>query len=74
MSWGGGGDIASDMIKSFQKHVPGRWARMRLYYDLIKSLESQDWDDYCDLLGRDRAFDDIMKQIHPDHWEEQWAS
>ena len=65
MSWGGGGDIAMDMITSLCKWVPVKTVRSGIYEDLIKSLESQDWDCVEEVMGRDPVFDEVVESLYP---------
>ena len=57
MSWGGGTDIMSDVITSFNKHKISASLRRDLYVDLIESLQSLDWGNYCDCYDQDPALD-----------------
>ena len=63
MSWGGGRDIASDMIESLKKRGVNEHTRRLIYMDLIESLFSLDWDDTCDVEGIDPAFDAALKLV-----------
>ena len=66
MSWGGGTDIVRAMTESINRNIPGRWPRLKIHLDLIRCLEDQDWDGYCEVEGEDQDFDAAMKQLHPE--------
>lgn len=65
MSWGGGADVAIDMIKSLNVWVPDQMLRYRIYLDLIESLTSLDWDCYDEAMGEDEMFDKAVEFLYP---------
>ena len=63
MSWGGGTDIMSDAIDSFNKHKIPAQLRLSLYIDLIQSLQGQDWGEPDECFGQDSVFDDALEIV-----------
>ena len=64
MSWGGGVDIMSDAITSFNKHKIPAPLRRKLYLDLIESLQSMDWGNANECQGVDPAYDGALETVY----------
>ena len=71
MSWGGGTNIMSDMIRSFNKHQILGHVRHELYIDLIESLRGEDWHSCDECLGQDLVFDEVLDMMYL-RWEEAY--
>ena len=68
MGWGGGTQIAGDMIRSIEDYVPQPFARFEIYKDLIAALENADCDNLDNLgecIGISDVFDEALKKHDP---------
>jgi hypothetical protein len=65
MGWGGGTEIAEDMIRSIEEKVPLKHTRVAIYKDLIVALENKDWDNLGESIGISDAFDEALKEHAP---------
>jgi hypothetical protein len=68
MGWASGGDLASSIIETVKEYVKSKATRTHIYVDIIKALESNDWDTQDECEGQDPAFDEAMRINHPD-WD-----
>ena len=65
MGWGGGTQIAEDMIRSIEVNVSFRSDRVEIYKDLIATLENADWDNLGECIGISNDFNDVLKEHDP---------
>ena len=70
MGWGGGTQIASDMIRSIEEHVPHQHTRVEIYRDLIATLEHADWDNLGECMEISDAFDEAIEKVNPGAFDE----
>lgn len=65
MGWGNGCYVAEELACSIKKHVKDRKLRKTLYAEVVRILESHDWDTRLDALGVDKDWDAILKGEEP---------
>lgn len=70
MGWASGTYVARDIIEGLQNEVYDYDVRIQIYIEVIKALESNDWDTQDEAMGLDEAFDEAMKKLHPKWWKE----
>lgn len=71
MGWASGTTVAIDIIKSVKKNVKDYSTRFAVYKDVIKALKRNDWDTVTEAMGYDDAFDEALKDLYPDWFEEE---
>lgn len=71
MGWSRGTPVAIGIIESVKKHVKNYSKRVDIYVDVIETLEDNDWDTVSEAMGYDDAFDEAVKDLHPDWFEEE---
>ena len=59
MGWASGVHIMRDIIVVAKKHVPD-FGRTAFYVEIIKVLESEDWDTANECLGEDIFYDEAF--------------
>jgi hypothetical protein len=77
MGWGGGTQIAGDMIRSIEGKIPLQHTRVAIYKDLIATLENADCDNLGECIGISDAFDAALKEHDPGWFDDEdgrnWA-
>jgi hypothetical protein len=68
MGWGSGSEMMSDIIYDMKKKVKDKETRKIIYKILIESFENNDWDTQEECMGSDKAFDEVLKDLHAT-WE-----
>jgi hypothetical protein len=68
MGWAGGSRPMRKIIETINKEIDDDSTRTRIYRVLIDEFENEDWDTQGECLGIDSAFDQALRQQHPD-WE-----
>lgn len=63
MGWSGGTDIVSDLVPVLQAWVPDLKARQKIYECVIESCESLDWDNKCEVQGKDPVLDEVLENM-----------
>ncbi len=71
MGWASGSVIFSQIIKSVQKHVDDKEARKEIYRPIFHQFEADDWDTQDECMGKDEAYDELIKEIHPGWFEDE---
>lgn len=71
MGWASGTGIAIGIIDSVKTHVKYYSTRVDIYLDVIETLEDADWDCATEAMGHDPAFDEAVRTLHPDWFEEE---
>lgn len=69
MGWASGSGLFSDVITAIKPAIKDEVRRKELYKKLIQSFENADWDTQNECEGEDRAFDNALKELHPDWYE-----
>ena len=70
MGWSSGSRLFSEVIESLQKHVLDEEEREAVYVDLINAFEDFDCDTLQECEGEDEAFDNALKTVHPEWYED----
>lgn len=70
MGWASGSGLLSDVILSTKKVVPAKH-RKELYKLFIDHFESYDCDTINECCGIDKQFDEALKEMYPEWFEEQ---
>ena len=70
MGWASGSELLGDVILSTQKVVPKRH-RKELYKLFINHFEQFDCDTIGECTGLDPLFDQALKELYPDWFEEE---
>ena len=71
MGWNSASSIVNEMIALIKTEIPDLDRRKALYMKMIVSFEAKDWDTQEECLGRDTAYDEALKELHPDFFEEE---
>jgi len=70
MGWASGSTIVDALITSLRENVKSDDVRKNIYLDVITAFEDADWDTQDECEGYDPAFDEALKELHPD-WDRQ---
>lgn len=70
MGWGSASSIMSQIIEAVKPHVADKEARKAIYIPVIGALEDGDWDTQDECMGEDEAYDEAIKELHPDWYDE----
>ena len=71
MGWASGSRIFSEIIAAVKPHVADKDARKSIYRPIIEAFENDDWDTQDECLDEDEAYDEVMREIHPDWFDEE---
>lgn len=69
MGWSSGTGLMLAIIKSAKKATPDMKTRKVFYKEVIDAFEDADWDTQDECTGEDSAFDEAIKELHPE-WDE----
>ena len=69
MGWAGGSDVMRGIIAAIKPRVLDEKQRQEVYREIVTVLEDRDWDTQTECLGKDPAYDVVMKELHP-NWDE----
>ena len=72
MGWARGSEIMNNIIHAVQPHVKDHDALKAIYIPIIKALDDSDWDTHDESMDIDPAFDEAMREVNPDEFEEDW--
>jgi hypothetical protein len=70
MGWCSGSRLFGEVIDTVQSHVADKTARVDIYVDLIQAFEEADWDTQNECIGQDPAYDEALKFLHPDWFDD----
>lgn len=70
MGWSSGSSTFSEIIAAVKPNVADKEARKRIYLPIINAFENSDWDTQDECLGQDDAYDEVLKEMHPDWYDE----
>ena len=70
MGWSSGTELMSRVITATRKVIPDEKTRKEFYKEIIDAFEDYDWDTENECLGEDSAYDDALKEMHPDWFED----
>jgi hypothetical protein len=65
MGWASGSEVMLNIIETAKKYVPAK-VRKAFYIEIIKALESQDWDTQNEAEGEDPLYDQALRELYPD--------
>lgn len=68
MGWASGSGLFTEIMKAARKAIPDRAKRSAFYLEIIGAFENEDWDTQDECRGSDKAFDDALKELHPE-WD-----
>lgn len=71
MGWASGSTLFSIVIDVIQEHVPDHDERVEIYTGLIEAFEESDWDTQDECMGEDPAYDEALKELHKDWYDEE---
>jgi hypothetical protein len=74
MGWARGSKLFSEVISAVRAHAPDEGVRKALYIKLIDAFEDFDWDTQDECVGEDPAYDEALKELHPEWYEEESAA
>ena len=66
MGWSRGTALMESVMTAAIKAIPADDTRKEFYKRVIDAFEDADWDNQEECMGRDDAFDDAMKELHPE--------
>lgn len=70
MGWASGSSLFVEVISAAKKYIPNAHSTVDFYKKVITAFEYHDWDTQDECLGEDKAFDQAIKELHPD-WDIQ---
>jgi len=70
MGWSGGTRIACDMIRSIEDNVDLQYTRVKIYKELIATLEDEDCDNLEECIGISDAFDEALEEYSPGRFDD----
>lgn len=70
MGWSSGTSLVRRVIKATMANVEDSAVRQRLYVEIIRAFEDADWDNVDEAMGDDPAFDDAVRTLYPDWFNE----
>lgn len=71
MGWSRGSEVMNSIIAAVQPHVADQKVRESIYRPIIDVLEDGDWDTQNESEGLDPAFDAVIREMHPDWYEDE---
>lgn len=71
MGWASGSRLFSGVISVIKEYVDCEKERKDIYMDLIAEFEEFDWDTQDECIGEDPAYDEALKELHPDWYEDE---
>lgn len=70
MGWASGSQIYDEIIDCLLEEVEDKESRKRIHKKIILAFKNKDWDTACECLDKDEAFDEALREIDPDLFEE----
>ena len=70
MGWASGSELFGHVITAAKKAIPDDAARAEFYKPVINAFEDHDWDTQNECEGDDPVFDKLMKEMHPEWYED----
>jgi predicted NAD/FAD-binding protein len=71
MGWSSGSSLYDEVIATLQKHISDADTRRAIHREMIAAFEDYDCDTLCECEGQDPAFDAAVRELHPDHYEDE---
>lgn len=71
MGWGSGSRVMGELIESLKRNVADDEVREAVYVDMIDALQDMDCDTLQECEGDDEAFDNALRQVNPDWYDEE---
>ena len=71
MSWKSGSSLADSIIDAIEAEVPDFETRKRIYKPIIEAFEDHDCDTLDGCEDEDGAFNETLKELHPDWYEDE---
>ncbi len=59
------------IIKQVKECVPSAVLRVRIYQPIVEAFDDLDWDTRSECLGGDVAFDEVLREAHPDLFDDE---
>lgn len=70
MGWASGSELMSEIIFALNHEGVSFGQRERIYKSIIPVMQDRDWDTEMECVGEDKAYDEALKELHPDWFEE----
>ena len=70
MGWASGSGIFTEVITSAKKFIKDKKARKKFYKNVMAAFEDHDWDTQQECEGLDPVFDELLRETHPDWYED----
>lgn len=70
MGWSSGTRLFSSVITAAKKAIPDMEKRKTLYKEIIDAFEDADWDTQDECMGEDGAYDEAIREMHPNWFED----
>ncbi len=71
MGWSGGSSLMNVIINSVKKHIISPGLRVRIYQPIVDAFNAQDWDTQAECIGKDVAFDEVLREAKSDVFDEE---
>jgi hypothetical protein len=72
VGWASGSEIYDKVVDVLMKHIPQHKDRKAAHAELIAAFEEHDCDTLDECMGRDKAFDEALREANPDvDWDEE---
>ena len=70
MGWSSGTMLFSSVIIAAKKAIPDMEKRKEFYKEIIDAFEDADWDTQDECMGEDGAYDEAIREMHPNWFED----
>ena len=75
MGWSSGTSLIRKLIVSINRNILNDSNANRtvtlIYIDMITAFEEADWDNLDEVIGIDSRFDDAVRWLYPNYFEEE---
>ena len=70
MGWASGSTLFSQIIEGVKPVVSDKEMRKAIYRPIIEAFEDADWDTLDECEGEDEAYDEVVREMHPEWYDE----
>jgi predicted lipid-binding transport protein (Tim44 family) len=72
MGWASGSQLMSEVIAAIADKMDDHDTKVEIFESIIEAFEDADCDTLQECLDEDDAFDEALKNIHPDWFDEDY--
>lgn len=70
MGWGSGSRLMTDVMMAMKSGKVPDETRKLVYGILIPAMQNRDWDTEVDCMGVDPVYDNLLRSMFPDWFED----